>query len=79
MERNASGSSGDHFKNFVDSKIFQGRFKNESEVLRADLRLPENEENKTDILREAIKAGIESGIVESFDPKKHLALLKRKK
>jgi antitoxin ParD1/3/4 len=45
MGRNTSVSLGNHFEDFVDDKISQGRFKNASEVIRAGLRLLEEEEN----------------------------------
>ncbi|NII82891.1 MULTISPECIES: type II toxin-antitoxin system ParD family antitoxin [unclassified Pedobacter] len=79
MGRNTSMALGDHFENFVDERISEGRFKNASEVIRAGLRLLEEEENKIKILREALQVGIDSGIVKDFDPKKHLEMLKAKK
>jgi len=79
MGRNTSMALGDHFENFVDERISEGRFKNASEVVRAGLRLLEEEENKIKILREALQEGIDSGMVKDFDPKKHLEMLKAKK
>ena len=75
MGRNTSVALGDHFENFVDKKVSTGRFKNASEVIRAGLRLLE-EEIKILALRKAIDEGINSGIVRNFDPKKHLEKLK---
>jgi len=79
MGRNTSVSLGNYFENFVDSRVSEGRFKNASEVIRAGLRLLEEEENKIIALKKAINEGIESGIVKDFDPKKHLESLKAKK
>ncbi len=79
MGRNTSVSLGNYFESFVDNKVSEGRFKNASEVIRAGLRLLENEENKVIILKNAIKEGIESGIAENFNPKKHLESLKAEK
>jgi antitoxin ParD1/3/4 len=79
MGRNTSVSLGDYFENFVDSKVSEGRFKNASEVIRAGLRLLEEEESKIIALKKAINEGIESGIAKEFDPKKHLESLKAKK
>lgn len=79
MARNTSVSLGNHFENFIDNRIVEGRFKNASEVIRADLRLLEEEENKVIALKLAIKEGLESGIVENFDPQKHLEFLKSRK
>lgn len=79
MGRNTSVSLGDYFEDFVDKKVTQGRFKNTSEVIRAGLRLLEEEENKILALKNAIHQGIESGIAKNFDAKNHLELLKAKK
>ena len=79
MGRNTSISLGDHFENFVDDKISTGRFKNASEVIRAGLRLLEEEESKIVVLRKAIAEGIDSGEAKNFDPKKHLEKLKAAK
>jgi len=79
MGRNTSVSLGNYFESFVDNSVTKGRFKNASEVIRAGLRLLEEEENKIVVLRNAINEGIESGIAENFDPKKHLESLKAKK
>ena len=79
MGRNTSVSLGNHFESFVDNRVSEGRFKNASEVIRAGLRLLESEENKVIILKNAIKEGIESGIAENFNPKKHLESLKAEK
>jgi antitoxin ParD1/3/4 len=79
MNRNTSISLGNHFDSFIQSRISSGRFKNASEVVRAGLRLLEEEENKTLALREAIQEGIDSGIAYDFDPKSHLEKLKANK
>jgi len=50
-----------------------------SEVIRAGLRLLENEDNKVITLNSAIQEGIDSGIAHNFDPQKNLAKLKAKK
>lgn len=79
MNRNTSISLGNYFDNFIQSKISAGRFKNASEVVRAELRLLEEEENRIIALREAIQEGIDSGIASDFDPKSHLESLKANK
>ena len=79
MGRNTSVSLGNYFESFVDNRVSEGRFKNASEVIRAGLRLLESEENKVIILKNAIKEGIESGMNENFNPKKHLESLKAEK
>lgn len=79
MGRNTSVSLGNYFEDFVENRIVEGRYKNASEVIRAGLRLLEEEENKVQILKSAIQEGIDSGIVKNFDPKKHLETLKANK
>lgn len=79
MSKNTSISLGNYFEQFVHNRISEGRFKNVSEVVRAGLRLLEEEENKVKALRTAIQEGIDSGIAHNFDPKKHLESLKAKK
>jgi len=79
MRRNTSVSLGDYFENFVENNISEGRYKNASEVIRAGLRLLEEEENRIKVLKNAIQEGIDSGIAVNFDPKKHLELLKANK
>jgi len=55
MSRNTSISIGSYFDDFIQSRISSGRYKNASEVVRAGLRLLEEEESKTIALREAIQ------------------------
>ena len=79
MGRNTSISLGNHFENFIDSSISAGRFSNASEVVRAGLRLLEEEENKIAALKAAINEGIASGRAADFNPQEHLASLKVKR
>ena len=79
MGRNTSISMGNHFEDFVDDKVASGRFKNASEVIRAGLRLLEEEESKILALKNAIKEGLDSGLAKNFDAKKHLEKLKAAK
>ncbi len=79
MRRNTSVSLGDYFEDFVENRISEGRFKNASEVIRAGLRLLEEEEIKIKTLRNAIQEGTDSGIAKDFEPQKHLELLKANK
>jgi len=76
MSKNTSISLGTHFDNFVQGRISAGRYKNASEVIRAGLRLLEEEESKIVALKQAIQEGIDSGIATDFDPVKHLEELK---
>jgi len=74
--KNTSISLGNYFEQFVSSQVSAGRYKNVSEVIRAGLRLLENEESKVIALKNAIQEGIDSGIAHDFDPKKNLEKLK---
>jgi antitoxin ParD1/3/4 len=79
MGRNTSISLGNHFEDFVDDKVSTGRFKNASEVIRAGLRLLEEEEIRIVALKKAIDEGFESGLAKNFNAKKHLEKLKAAK
>lgn len=79
MSKNTSISLGNYFDKFVQSRLTTGRFKNASEVVRAGLRLLEEEESKMIALRDAIQEGVESGISHNFNPKLHLKELKSNK
>lgn len=79
MGRNTSVSLGNYFEDFVENRIIEGRYKNASEVIRAGLRLLEEEENRVKVLKNAIQEGIDSGIAKKFSPKKHLETLKANK
>ena len=76
MNKNTSVSLGNYFESFVHQSISEGRYKNASEVIRAGLRLLEEDENKAIALRNAIQTGIDSGIAENFNPQTHLSELK---
>lgn len=79
MERNTSISIGKYFDSFIKSRISTGRYKNASEVVRAGLRLLEEEENRIMTLREAVQEGVDSGVAHDFNPETYLAELKSKK
>lgn len=74
--KNTSISLGDYFDQFVNSQVTAGRYKNVSEVIRAGLRLLEDEESKTAALKNAIQQGLNSPSIENFDFDEHLAKLK---
>lgn len=77
MARNPSISLTEHQQEFVRSLVASGRYHGVSEVVRAGLRLLEDEEARRDaerrVLREGVNAGladIEAGRVQSFDPER---------
>lgn len=78
MSKNTSIALGNHFERFVENSIKEGRYRNVSEVVRAGLRILEEEENKVTLLRKALKGGEESGFVEDFNPKEFLKNLNSK-
>lgn len=68
MGKNTSIALGDHFENFVSTTVGTGRYNSASEVIRAALRLLEEQEEKKSILTKALVQGEDSGLVENFDP-----------
>jgi antitoxin ParD1/3/4 len=79
MEQNTSVCLGNYFDNFVKTNISEGRYGNVNEIICAGLRLLEEEENQIKVLKRFLQEGIDSGIAENFNPKKHLESLKAKK
>jgi len=79
MNKNTSISLGNYFEKFIQNRIREGRFKNVSEVIRAGLRLLEEEESKAIALRNAIQEGLNSPLVEDFDFDQNLKKLKEEK
>lgn len=77
--KNTSISLGNYFDQFVKSQVSAGRYKNVSEVIRAGLRLLEDEENKAIALKATIQKGLDSPLVEDFDFKENLKNLKDQK
>lgn len=57
----------DHFREFAERKVSEGRYGSTSEVVRAGLRLLEAEEQKLEQLRAALIEGEESGFLSDFD------------
>ena len=67
MPKNTSVSLGDHFAEFIEEQIARGRFASASDVVRAGLRLLEEEEARLSALRAALVEGERSGEPEPFD------------
>ncbi|MDR0940362.1 MAG: type II toxin-antitoxin system ParD family antitoxin [Mediterranea sp.] len=65
-------SLGSDCEEFIREKVTQGHYKDANEVIRAGLLLLQKEEDRHKSLDELIKEGINSGIVEDFDPEEHL-------
>lgn len=67
MPKSTSFSLGDHFSSFIETQVAQGRYGNASDVVRAALRLLEENEAKLAALRTALIEGEESGIAKNFN------------
>ena len=74
--KTTSVALGSYIEDFIKAKISQGRYNNASEVIRAGLRLLEENEERMIALKAAISEGQESGIAENFNPQQHLESLK---
>ncbi|MGM1017386.1 MAG: type II toxin-antitoxin system ParD family antitoxin [Actinomycetota bacterium] len=67
MASNTSISLDDHFTAFLAHEVSTGRYGSASEVVRAALRLLEDQEAQMTALRAALVEGEASGEPESFD------------
>lgn len=74
--KNTSVALGSYFDDFIKAQIAQGRYNNASEVIRAGLRLLEDNESRVLALKKAIQEGLDSGIAADSDPVTHLRTLK---
>lgn len=77
MAQNTSISLDDHFSGFLAREVASGRYRSASEVVRAGLRLLEDQEAQMAALRNALAAGEESGDAEPFDFDAFVAMKKR--
>jgi antitoxin ParD1/3/4 len=64
MAKNTSITLGNHFDSFISQQVKSGRYHSASEVVRAGLRMLENNEAKINSLRSLIEEGEKSGFVE---------------
>ena len=79
MAKNTSILLGNHFDEFINNQVQSGRFSSASEVVRAALRLFEQEEKQRgELIQELIK-GEKSGFVQGFDRKKFIQNLHDKR
>jgi antitoxin ParD1/3/4 len=67
MSKNTSFSIGEYFSNFVEAQVKEGRYSSASDVVRARLRLLEEQEIKLAALRAALIEGEQSGPSTPFD------------
>ncbi|MFB0873054.1 MULTISPECIES: type II toxin-antitoxin system ParD family antitoxin [unclassified Sphingobium] len=73
MSKTTSVALGDHFREYAERKVREGRYGSTSEVIRAGLRLLEDEEKRLEALRAALIEGEESGLATEFDLNAFLA------
>ncbi len=71
--KSTSFSLGDHFSSFIDTQVAEGRYGNASDVVRAGLRLLEEQEAQLAALRAALLEGEESGEPVAFDVDEFIA------
>lgn len=78
MAKNTSILLGDYFDNFINGQVKTGKYSSTSEVVRAALRLFEQEETKkVELVNELIK-GEKSGFSNNFNRDVFLKNLKEK-
>jgi len=66
MAKTTSIALGNHFKGFVTEQLSSGRYGSASEVVRAGLRILEEQEARHKALQQAITLGIDSGVADDF-------------
>lgn len=86
MARNPSISLTEHQQEFVQSLVSSGRYHGVSEVVRAGLRLLEDDEERRLAERQRLQAGIDAGLadieqgrVADFDPDRILSKAEAKR
>lgn len=62
MAKNTSITLGKHFDGFITHQLESGRYGSASEVVRAGLRVLEDNESKLGVLRQMLTDGEESGV-----------------
>jgi len=79
MAKNTSILLGDYFDRFINQQVKTGRFSSASEVVRAALRMFEQEESKKTELIKELRKGEKSGFVKDFNRNSFLNDLHRKR
>jgi antitoxin ParD1/3/4 len=79
MARNTSISLGTHFEAFIQQQVAEGRYGTASEVIRAGLRLLEEDETRQAALRAALDDGEASGFVADYSLDDVMKAVRRKR
>jgi len=67
MSKNTSFSLGEHFVSFIEAQVNAGRYGSASDVVRAGLRLLEEDTARLEALQQALIEGEKSGPSTPFD------------
>jgi antitoxin ParD1/3/4 len=78
MAKNTSILLGEHYEEYISSKVSSGKYNSASEVIRTALRLLELEQSKIKDLNKALVQGEKSGMENGFDAKANLKKLHTK-
>ncbi|MBN8578751.1 MAG: type II toxin-antitoxin system ParD family antitoxin [Cytophagales bacterium] len=78
MAKNTSILLGDYFDSYISTQVESGRYSSASEVVRAALRLFEEEQKRRTELINELQKGEKSGWVKKFDRKIFLKNLHKK-
>jgi antitoxin ParD1/3/4 len=79
MSRNTSVSVDHHYAEFIERQVEAGRYESSSDVVRAGLRLLEEQELKIERLRSALLEGEHSGAPTPFDLDEFLDDMRRER
>jgi antitoxin ParD1/3/4 len=79
MAKNTSVIIGDHFGEFIERQVSEGRYASASDVVRAGLRLLEEREMKIEALRAALIEGEQSGASTPFDVEEFISRKRQRK
>jgi antitoxin ParD1/3/4 len=79
MAKNTSVIIGDHFGEFIERQVSEGRYASASDVVRAGLRLLEEREVKIEALRAALIEGEQSGASTPFDVEAFISRKRQRK
>jgi antitoxin ParD1/3/4 len=78
MSKNTSIYLDDFFQNIIDNQIRSGKFSSTSEVIRAALRLFEQQEQKSKIVVTELKIGEKSSLISDYKREEGLKKLHSK-